>query len=101
MFNTGIVNGTQTGYILTGFRITNPGSGYNSTYQPLVSFTRQAGDNLTKNATGIFSLKKTGLYSFTNTWNISTGISNNSLISSNPKSSLKIPFRGLRGRLVL
>lgn len=53
-----VSGGTATGYSVTGIDITNIGSGYSSTYIPKVSFIRESWDSLTKNATGLFSLKQ-------------------------------------------
>ena len=74
---TGLVDGgTQTGYLVTGLDITNPGFGYNINSFPKMSFIRQDGDALTKNATGILMMKRSGYYDFTGHWTINTGISN-------------------------
>ena len=62
--------GIVTGYKVTGLTITNIGSGYNDTFPPKISFVRWTGDPLTSNASGVFSYKKTGLYNFTGSWNI-------------------------------
>jgi hypothetical protein len=80
LYKTGLVSGGAiTGYILTGLEITNPGSGYNSLYIPKISFLRQSGDTLTKNATGVFFMKTTGFYNFSGQWSIQTGVSNTGL----------------------
>lgn len=76
LVKTGLVSGgLKTGYIVTGLEITNPGSGYNSTYIPKISFERLTGDTLTGNASGIFSLKSTGIFQLTENWTLNTGIS--------------------------
>lgn len=72
----------NTGYRVTGLTITNIGSGYNDTFPPKVSFIRWTGDSLTSNASGTLSYKKTGLYNFTGSWNITYNFldsNNNSL----------------------
>jgi hypothetical protein len=69
-------NGTQDGYKITGLRFTNPGFGYTDVLAPKVSFRRATGDSLTKNATGVFSMKRSGVYDFNSFWSIETGISN-------------------------
>lgn len=74
---TGLVSGElMTGLIVTGINITNIGSGYNSTFLPLMSFIRHSGDTLTKNASGILSTKASGIYNFTGDWTVETGWSN-------------------------
>ena len=78
---TGLVNGgTQTGYLVTGLDITNPGFGYNINAFPKMSFLRSGLDGLTSNATGVFTIKQSGLYDFTSHWTVKTGISNTSLV---------------------
>jgi len=77
---TGLVNGgTQTGYLVTGLDITNLGFGYNINSFPKMSFSRRAGDSLTKNASGVLSIKQSGLYDFTSHWSLNTGASNTAL----------------------
>ena len=79
---TGLVNGgTQTGYLVTGLDITNPGFGYNINSFPKMSFKRQNGDALTDNASGILTIKQSGYYDFTGHWSIQTGISNFDLVT--------------------
>ncbi len=77
---TGIVGGSQTGYIVTGLEFTNIGSGFTSgLYIPKMHFERRAGDGLTKNATGTFSLKTVGTYDSENFWSLKTGVSSRDL----------------------
>jgi hypothetical protein len=73
---TGLVDGgLQTGYLVTGIDITNAGFGYNINAFPKMSFVRSGADTLTKNATGAFTIKQSGLYDFTGHWSIKTGLS--------------------------
>lgn len=53
---TGLVNGTDTGLVVTGIQITNMGSGFSSSTPPACSFFRQNEDNLIKNASGLLNV---------------------------------------------
>jgi hypothetical protein len=82
LVTTGFLTGsgfTGTGYIVTGIEVTNVGSGYTTSLSPNISFRRLAGDTLTRNASGYFMMKATGLYSFTGSWLLATGISSSDL----------------------
>lgn len=78
------IDGSITGFIITGLQITNIGSGYNDIFPPLINFNRSTGDLLTNNASGLLLYKKTGLYNFTGEWNISYNFydSNNNELNS-------------------
>jgi hypothetical protein len=61
MTTTGLVSeGTIPGLIVTGIDISNIGSGYTPSQFPFISFIRQPGDTLTKNASGNFVLTTSG-----------------------------------------
>jgi hypothetical protein len=84
LVTTGFVSGgSGTGYRVTGIEFTNIGSGYNSGLFPRCEFVRQTGDVLTANATGNFTMKHTGLYLFTGSWALSTGLSTFDLVEMN------------------
>jgi hypothetical protein len=78
-----------TGWSITGFRITNPGSGYitSSGYLPNMTFFRHADDPYSAiasasglDSTGAFSFNTSGdSYDFTGNWLIRTGFSFNTL----------------------
>lgn len=70
---TGIVGSNQTGYLVSGILIDNPGSGFNNSFFPKFSFIRTGSDNLTQNASGIALIKESGLYIFNNNWSVLTG----------------------------
>jgi hypothetical protein len=59
-----------TGYKVSGLKITNIGSGYNSTFPPKVTFIRFNGDSLNNNASGVLNYKQSGLYNFTGSWSV-------------------------------
>jgi hypothetical protein len=92
---TGIVSGGYTGYIVTGFNLTNPGSGYNATYKPFMRFVRNPADLIPSasgfSATGILSTKATGLYDFDSIWKVETGFAGYSLISGGFTGSINLP----------
>lgn len=65
-----------SGYYVTGVRITNPGSGYSSTFYPYIQFIRSSGDTQTDDASGVIHLN-TGQYpyGFYQTWRFFSGVS--------------------------
>jgi hypothetical protein len=111
LYTTGLVSGgLATGYFITGLDIGNIGSGYNNQYFPKVSFIRQPGDTLTKNASGNFvltntSINPTGLMDIdfkigNNSWQqktLNTGLINSEYIDSNEDSfSFKFSLSGVK-----
>lgn len=79
---TGYTVCEQTGdlYYVSGVVITNPGSGYSSTFYPTIQFVRADGDLQTGNASGTISLNsQSKTYSFYDTWLLSTGFNSNIL----------------------
>ncbi len=85
---TGFVSGGQlTGYLVSGIRFTNIGSGYNTgNYIPKVSFLRNQLDSLTgisRTASGNLIMKSTGFYNFANNWVLNTGLSSAELTGMN------------------
>jgi hypothetical protein len=96
---TGLVSGGQlTGYLVTGVRFTNIGSGYNTgNYIPKVSFLRGPSDTLTGfniNASGNLQMKSTGFYRFTENWGLNTGLSSTQLTGMNGVSGSTIMDSG-------
>lgn len=94
---TGLVSGGLTGYIVTGYNLTNPGSGYNNIfYRPHLRFQRDPSDSLTGstsgNASGILNVKLTGLYNFNNIWKIETGFAGYSLTPTTFTGSINLPI---------
>lgn len=63
--------GVVTGYIISGLKITNIGSGYNKLFPPKIKFNRSSEDPLTDDASIELLYKKNGLYNFTGDWSIS------------------------------
>ena len=81
---TGYTVCEQTGslYYVSGVVITNPGSGYSSTFYPTIQFARMSGDLQTGNASGTVSLNnQSKSYSFYDSWLLSTGFNSNILSS--------------------
>lgn len=64
------LDGSVTGYKLSGLQITNIGSGYSSTFPPKITLKRYLGDVGMNNGSGIFLLKDSGVYDFTGIWEI-------------------------------
>lgn len=93
LFNTGLVSGgLYSGYVVTGFNLTNPGSGYNATYRPLMRFVRQTGDPLTgRAATGVLTTKATGTYNFNSIWRLDTGFAGYTLSSGAFNGTMVVP----------
>lgn len=64
-------DGSITGYMISGLKITNIGSGYNKLFPPKIKFNRSSEDPLIDDASIELLYKESGLYNFTGDWNIS------------------------------